>query len=83
MTDNLRVLILDEPTSALSTDKANQLHKVVEELRVQEERQVIYISHKLEEILKISDRIVMMRNGKNSGECDPKEIDTVQLVEML
>lgn len=82
MTDNLRVLILDEPTSALSTDKANQLHKVVEELSARG-TSVIYISHKLEEILRISDRIVMMRNGKNSGECDPKEIDTVQLVEML
>ena len=61
MTDNLRVLILDEPTSALSTDKANQLHKVVEELSARG-TSVIYISHKLEEILKISDRIVMMRN---------------------
>ena len=67
MTDNLRVLILDEPTSALSTDKANQLHKVVEELS-DRGTSVIYISHKLEEILRISDRIVMMRNGKNSGE---------------
>ncbi len=82
MTDNLKVLVLDEPTSALSTDKAEQLHKVVEELSAKGIA-VIYISHKLDEILKISDRIVMMRNGKNSGECNPEEINTAQLVEML
>lgn len=82
MTDNLKVLVLDEPTSALSTDKAEQLHKVVEELSAKGTA-VIYISHKLDEILKISDRIVMMRNGKNSGECNPEEINTAQLVEML
>lgn len=82
MTDNLKVLVLDEPTSALSTDKAEQLHKVVEELSAKGTA-VIYISHKLDEIRKVSDRIVMMRNGANSGECDPAEITTEQLVEML
>lgn len=82
MTDNLKVLILDEPTSALSTDKAEQLHKVVEEVS-KKGVGVIYISHKLDEIRKVSDRIVLMRNGMNSGECDPDEISTDELVEML
>lgn len=82
MTDNLKVLILDEPTSALSTDKANQLHDIVDELS-RRGIAVIYISHKLDEIRKVSDRIIMMRNGMNSGECDPEDITTEQLVEML
>lgn len=82
MTDDLKVLILDEPTSALSTDKAGQLHKVVEELSGKGVA-VIYISHKLDEIRKVSDRIVLMRNGMNSGECDPEDISTEELVEML
>ena len=82
MTENLKVLILDEPTSALSTDKAEQLHRVVRELSGKGVA-VIYISHKLDEIRKVSDRIVMMRNGMNSGECDPDEISTGELVEML
>lgn len=82
MTENLKILILDEPTSALSTDKANQLHEVVAELS-QKGVAVIYISHKLDEIRKVSDRIVMMKNGKNSGECDPEEISTEQLIELL
>ncbi|MDD3138256.1 MAG: ATP-binding cassette domain-containing protein [Lachnospiraceae bacterium] len=82
MTDNLKVLILDEPTSALSTDKAEQLHKVVEEISSKGVA-VIYISHKLDEIKKVSDRIVLMKNGKNTGECNPNDITTEQLIDML
>ncbi len=82
MADDLKVLILDEPTSALSTDKAEQLHQVVKELSGKGVA-VIYISHKLDEIRKVSDRIVLMRNGMNSGECDPEEITTAGLVELL
>ena len=82
MTGNLKVLILDEPTSALSTDKAKQLHRVVKELS-EKGVAVIYISHKLDEIRKVSDRIVLMPNGMNAGECDPEEISADELVEML
>lgn len=82
MTDNLKILILDEPTSALSTDKANQLHEVVAELS-QKGVAVIYISHKLDEIRKVSDRIVLMKNGQNSGECYPDEITTEELIGLL
>ena len=82
MTDNLEVLILDEPTSALSTDKARQLHEVVHKLSAQGVA-VIYISHKLDEIQLVSDRIVMMRNGQITGEFDAREIDTDELVEKM
>lgn len=82
MADNLRLLILDEPTSALSTDRARQLHKVVQELS-EKGVAVIYISHKLEEIKIVSDRIIVMRNGQVTGECDPEEISGDQLIEML
>ena len=73
MTDNLKILILDEPTSALSTDKAQQLHKVVAELS-QKGVAVIYISHKLDEIGIVSDRIVILRNGQNVGELSADEV---------
>ena len=82
MADNLKILILDEPTSALSTDKAEQLHQVVHELS-EKGVAIIYISHKLDEIRKVADRIVMMRNGQNCGECDPDVISTEELVGML
>lgn len=82
MTDNLKVLILDEPTSALSTDKAGQLHQVVKELS-DKGVAVIYISHKLDEIKLVSDRILLMRNGQNAGACDPDEITTQELIGMM
>lgn len=82
MTENLKVLILDEPTSALSTDKAEQLHRVVKEVS-DKGAAVIYISHKLDEIKKVSDRIVMMRNGQNTGECNPDDITTDELINLL
>lgn len=81
-TDNLKVLILDEPTSALSTDKAGQLHQVVKELS-DKGVAVIYISHKLDEIKLVSDRILLLRNGQNAGECDPSEITIQDLISMM
>nr|WP_288539386.1 ATP-binding cassette domain-containing protein [uncultured Dorea sp.] len=82
MTGNLKILILDEPTSALSTDKAGQLHKVVEELS-QKGVAVIYISHKLDEIGIVSDRIVILRNGQNVGEFSSKEVTQDDLIGLM
>ncbi|MDO4553821.1 MAG: ATP-binding cassette domain-containing protein [Lachnospiraceae bacterium] len=82
MTDNLKILILDEPTSALSSDKANQLHKVVKELS-DKGVAVIYISHKLDEIGKVADRIVVLRNGQTHGEVRAAGVSQDQLVEMM
>ena len=82
MTDNLKILILDEPTSALSTDKAQQLHKVVAELS-QKGVAVIYISHKLDEIGIVSDRIVILRNGQNVGELSADEVTQDQLIDLM
>ena len=82
MTDNLKILILDEPTSALSTDKAGQLHKVVEELS-QKGVAVIYISHKLDEIGIVSDRNVILRNGQNVGEFSSKEVTQDDLIGLM
>ncbi len=82
MTDDLKILVLDEPTSALSTDKARQLHQVVHELS-EKGVAVVYISHKLEEIQIVSDRIVIMRNGSITGECNPAEISAAELIGLL
>lgn len=80
--DNLSLLILDEPTSALSSDKADQLHKVVKGLS-QKGVTVIYISHKLDEIKIVSDRIVVLKNGQNNGEFDSKTISKDELVSKM
>lgn len=82
MAENLRILVLDEPTSALSTDKAQQLHEVVRSLAAQGVA-IIYISHKLDEIKQICNRIVVMRNGQITGECLPEETSQDELLQML
>ncbi|MDR1377616.1 MAG: ATP-binding cassette domain-containing protein [Synergistaceae bacterium] len=80
--EGLKVLILDEPTSALSTDRAMQLHKVVRELRACGAA-VIYISHKLDEIKMVSDRIILMRNGRVEGEFNANDTTKDELVHLM
>jgi ribose transport system ATP-binding protein len=58
------VIIMDEPTSALSEKEVDSLFKIIAKLKV-EKAAVIYISHRLEEILRIGDRVTVFRDGKN------------------
>ncbi|HML51182.1 MAG TPA: ATP-binding cassette domain-containing protein [Propionicimonas sp.] len=82
MNEGLGLLILDEPTSALSANRADQLHSAVREIS-RTGVAVIYISHKLDEIQKICDRIVLLKNGTNAGEFDPREISSDELVNIM
>lgn len=66
-TNGLKILILDEPTSSLTIDRITQFHAAIRRLR-DTGVSVVYISHKLEEIISISTRIVVMRNGKKERE---------------
>jgi general nucleoside transport system ATP-binding protein len=62
-----QVLILDEPTSVLTPQEVEGLFRVMRELR-QDGKSLIFISHKLEEVLSITDRVVVLRRGKVVGE---------------
>ena len=59
----LRVLIMDEPTSSLSNAEVEVLFKLIEDLRSQGVA-IIYISHRLEEIMRICDRVTILRDGR-------------------
>jgi ribose transport system ATP-binding protein len=82
MNENLGVLVLDEPTSALSANRADQLRHVVEDVAAAGTA-VIYISHKLDEIQQVSDRIVILKNGANAGTFDPAGITRDDLVTLM
>ncbi|MBD5550355.1 MAG: sugar ABC transporter ATP-binding protein [Lachnospiraceae bacterium] len=58
-----RILIFDEPTAALSDSEADKLFDIIKELK-QQNITIIYISHRLKEVLAISDRITVLRDGK-------------------
>ena len=61
--NNPKILIMDEPTSVLTPDEISKLFKIIKNL-VKDGLTVIFISHKLEEIINLSDYVTIMRNGK-------------------
>src|SRR5262249_32428002 len=63
LSQNVRILIMDEPTSALSTAEVSALFRVIGELKAQGVS-IIYISHKLEELLEIGDNVTVLRDGE-------------------
>lgn len=79
---NARVLIMDEPTSSLSTHETEQLFRVVRELR-NEGVSVIYISHRLGEIQELADRVVVLRDGENAGMLERHEISRDAMVKLM
>ncbi|EGT0013113.1 galactose/methyl galactoside ABC transporter ATP-binding protein MglA [Clostridium perfringens] len=60
---NSKIIVMDEPTSSLTEKEVNHLFKIINKLRKQG-ISIIYISHKMEEILEISDEVTIMRDGK-------------------
>jgi len=76
------IIIMDEPTSALSNREIAILFSIIEELK-QQGIAIIYISHKMDEIFKISDTITVMRDGKHITTCEIAEIDQQKLISLI
>ena len=79
---NARVLIMDEPTSSLSTRETLRLFEVVKDLRSRGVS-VIYISHRLGEVQELADRVTVLRDGQNAGELARGEITHDNMVRMM
>jgi simple sugar transport system ATP-binding protein len=76
------ILILDEPTAVLTPSEANELFENLRKLRA-DGKTVVFISHKLDEVLAIADRITVLRRGHVVGETTPAETSKEQLAEMM
>ena len=76
------LLILDEPTAVLTPSETDQLFQNLRKLRA-DGKTVVFISHKLDEVLKIADRITVLRRGKVVGETAPSETSKEELAEMM
>ncbi len=76
------ILILDEPTAVLTPQEIEGLFGIIRSL-AKEGKSVIFISHKLKEVLTIADRIVVLRDGRVVGETAPAETDELQLAAMM
>ena len=77
-----QILILDEPTAVLVPHEVSELFESIRDLR-EEGHTIIFISHKLDEVLSIADRITVMRDGRTVGATTPAEVDARQLAEMM
>lgn len=76
------ILILDEPTSVLSPIEVEELFKAL--IRMKEEgKSIVFITHKLDEATKISDRITVLRKGKVVGVVKPNEVSKSDLIKMM
>jgi ribose transport system ATP-binding protein len=77
-----RVVIFDEPTSSLSAGEERRLMELIEQLRA-EGVAVLYVSHRLEEVAQLADRVVVLRDGRLVGELARQEIDTRRIVSLM
>jgi ABC-type sugar transport system ATPase subunit len=80
--NDLRVLIMDEPTSSLSAAEVKVLFKIMREL-LEQGISIVYISHRLEEIMEIGDHVTILRDGKYVADADIKDIDLSWIVENM
>ncbi len=76
------ILILDEPTAVLTPQEADELFKIMRTL-VSKGKSIIFITHKLREVLEFADRITVIRRGKVVGSVIPEEADQLKLAEMM
>jgi erythritol transport system ATP-binding protein len=82
LAQKMRILVMDEPTSALSAGEVQVLFKVMRELK-SHGITIIYISHKLDEVLQIGDFITVLRDGHNVAEEEMKNVDLDWVVEKM
>lgn len=80
--DKSRILVMDEPTAALSNREIHQLFEIIRRLR-DEGLAIIYISHRMEEIYALADRVSVLRDGQYIGSLEKTEISAERLVEMM
>jgi len=77
-----KVLLLDEPTTALGPDEVEALHRTVVACR-RRGVGVVYVSHRLPEVLEIADRITVLRDGRNQGTFNARATTEAELVELI
>lgn len=76
------ILIMDEPSAVLTPQEVDELFKIMHNL-VDQGKSIIFITHKLREVMECADRIMVIRSGKVVGEATPEEADPEKLAAMM
>ena len=79
---NAKIVVLDEPTSSLTENEVEHLFKIIEQLTSRGVG-IIYISHKMDEILRISDDVTIMRDGQWVATRPAKELNTEEIIRLM
>lgn len=82
LAQDVRILIMDEPTSALSASEVQVLFRIIRELK-SNGVSIIYISHKLEELLQIGDYVTVLRDGAKVAEAEAQKVNVSWLIEKM
>lgn len=77
-----KILILDEPTAVLTPQETDKLFKILKKMR-SEGCAIIIITHKLNEVMQISDRVTILRKGQSVGTVNTKDVDEKKLTELM
>lgn len=82
LSKNVKVLIMDEPSAALSNNEINNMFRIINKLK-ENGVTIVYISHRLEEIFEIADRVTVLRDGKKIRTMEIEETDRKHLINMM
>jgi ribose transport system ATP-binding protein len=82
LSEDVKILILDEPTTVLAPKETERLFDVLRQLKSQNVS-IIYISHRLDEIFQIADKITVLKDGNNVGEVTSADVKTNDIIQMM
>lgn len=82
LTFESKLLIMDEPTSALSTNEINKLYSIIDTLR-EEGISILFVSHKFEDIFRVSDTVTVLRDGKHIDTQPLSSLDEAAIIQMM
>jgi ABC-type sugar transport system ATPase subunit len=82
LSSNARVLVMDEPTSALATDEIRRLLELIVELK-RKNTSILYISHKLDEVFSVANRITVLRDGKYIATKKTEETNQDEIISLM
>src|SRR5215207_1056697 len=82
LSQEARILVLDEPTAALAESEVETLFRIIEGLRARGVG-MIYISHKLDEVFRVAERITVLRDGRTVGTRPARELDEARVISLM